>query len=174
DRAIRTATARNGVAVVCMPNDLSDSPYQAPVREHGYTRSGAGYSRPSVVPKPDDLARAAEVLNTGEKVAILVGAGAQGAVEELVAMADRLQADAAKTLRALLPLIDQKPQSRWRRHIESSMADWWKLMEKRALTPARPVNPQRVAWELSPRLPDNAIVTSDSGSCANWYARDLK
>ena len=42
------------------------------------------------------------------------------------------------------------------------------------MQPAKPVNPQRVAWELSSRLPDNVIVTSDSGSCANWYARDLK
>jgi pyruvate dehydrogenase (quinone) len=54
------------------------------------------------------------------------------------------------------------------------MADWWKLMEQRALAPANPVNPQRVTWELSKRLPDNVIVTSDSGSCANWYARDLR
>ena len=42
------------------------------------------------------------------------------------------------------------------------------------MTEAKPINPQRVAWELSPRLPDHAIITSDSGSCANWYARDLK
>ena len=42
------------------------------------------------------------------------------------------------------------------------------------MQPAHPVNPQRVTWELSPRLPDRAIITSDSGSCANWYARDLK
>ena len=42
------------------------------------------------------------------------------------------------------------------------------------MQPANPVNPQRVAWELSPRLPERAIITSDSGSCANWYARDLK
>ena len=54
------------------------------------------------------------------------------------------------------------------------MRDWWSLMDKRAKAPANPVNPQRVTWELSPRLPDNVIVTSDSGSCANWYARDLK
>src|SRR5262249_36465253 len=46
DRAIRTAKARNGVAVVVMPNDLSDSTYSAPTRLHGYTRSGTGYERP--------------------------------------------------------------------------------------------------------------------------------
>ena len=42
------------------------------------------------------------------------------------------------------------------------------------MTSANPVNPQRVTWELSPRLPVDAIITSDSGSCANWYARDVK
>ena len=54
------------------------------------------------------------------------------------------------------------------------MTDWWKLMDERAHAPAHPVNPQRVTWELSRRLPDDAIVTSDSGSCANWYARDIR
>ena len=258
DRAIRTAKARNGPAVVVMPNDLSDSPYEAPTRSHGYTRSGDGYQKPKVVPYEKDLARAAEVLNAGEKVAILVGAGALRATDEVIAVADRLQAgaakallgkaalpddlpwctgtigllgskpssdmmddcdtllmigtgfpwaeflpktgqaravqididptmlgiryptevnlhgDAAETLRALLPLLQQKSESRWRRHIEDAMEDWWTLMEKRAFAPAKPVNPQRVTWELSPRLPDDVIVTCDSGSCANWYARDLK
>ncbi len=47
-------------------------------------------------------------------------------------------------------------------------------MEERAMAPANPVNPQRVVWEMSPQLPDNAIVTSDSGSCANWFARDYR
>ena len=44
----------------------------------------------------------------------------------------------------------------------------------RAMVEANPINPQRVVFELSPRLPDRAVVTCDSGSCANWYARDLK
>jgi pyruvate dehydrogenase (quinone) len=39
---------------------------------------------------------------------------------------------------------------------------------------ANPLNPQRVFWELSPRLPDNCIITTDSGSSATWFARDLK
>jgi pyruvate dehydrogenase (quinone) len=58
--------------------------------------------------------------------------------------------------------------------VEEQVADWWKLLGERAMQPAKPVNPQRVVWELSSRPPDNAIVTSDSGSCANWYERDLK
>jgi pyruvate dehydrogenase (quinone) len=85
-----------------------------------------------------------------------------------------LHGESVETLKALLPLLTQKTESGWRRQIEGGVKDWWALMEKRAMAPAKPVNPQRVAWELSPRLPENVIVTSDSGSCANWYARDLK
>ena len=54
------------------------------------------------------------------------------------------------------------------RGIERQVADWWKLLRERAMQPAKPVNPQRVVWELSSRLPENSIVTCDFGSCANW------
>ncbi|MDB6090702.1 MAG: thiamine pyrophosphate-requiring protein, partial [Gammaproteobacteria bacterium] len=54
------------------------------------------------------------------------------------------------------------------------VAAWWKDMDSLAHVSAEPVNPQRVAWELSPRLPARALITSDSGSCANWFARDIK
>ena len=258
DRAIRIALGRRAVTGVVMPNDLSDLPYEEPPREHGYTRSGAGYSRPHVVPREADLRRAAELLNAGRKVAILVGAGALQATDDVIAVADRLQAGAAKallgkaalpddlpwvtgaigllgsepssdlmdgcdtllmigtgfpwseflpksgkaravqidldpsmlgiryptevnlhgesgeTLRALLPLLEQKTDRTWRDGIERGVADWWRLLEKRALADAKPVNPQRVTWELSPRLPADAIVTSDSGSCCNWFARDVR
>jgi len=85
-----------------------------------------------------------------------------------------LVGDAAETLRALLPRLHQKPAGGWRKTIEANVKDWWKTLEDRARQPADPVNPQRVTWELSPRLPERAIITSDSGSCANWFARDLK
>jgi pyruvate dehydrogenase (quinone) len=85
-----------------------------------------------------------------------------------------LVGDAGETLRALLPRLEQKPHGSWRKTIEGNVRDWWKTLEARAKQPADPVNPQRVTWELSPRLPERAIITSDSGSCANWYARDLK
>jgi pyruvate dehydrogenase (quinone) len=85
-----------------------------------------------------------------------------------------LVGDAAETLRALLPLLEQKTDGRWRQRVETNVGEWWKTLEERALAAADPVNPQRVTWELSPRLPDRVILTSDSGSCANWYARDLK
>jgi len=85
-----------------------------------------------------------------------------------------LVGDAGETLRALLPLLEPKSDGAWRARIEKSVAQWWKTLEGRAMQPANPVNPQRVTWELSPKLPDRVILTSDSGSCANWFARDLK
>lgn len=85
-----------------------------------------------------------------------------------------LVGDAALTLRALVPLLKQKARGSWRESIENGVRDWWKLMEERSQIPANPINPQRVFWELSPRLPSDAIVVADSGSAANWYARDLR
>jgi pyruvate dehydrogenase (quinone) len=85
-----------------------------------------------------------------------------------------LMGDAAETLRALLPRLQQKQAGEWRNTIEDNVRAWWKILEDRAKQPAKPVNPQRVAWELSPLLPDRVVITSDSGSCANWYARDLR
>jgi pyruvate dehydrogenase (quinone) len=258
DRALRIATARRGVAVVVLPGDVQDVPYHDPPRKHGSVLSGVGYRKPRVVPYEGDLARAAAVLNAGRMVAILLGAGALQATDEVIAVADRLGAgaakallgkgalpddlpwvtgsigylgtepsydlmtecdtllmvgsgfpyteflpkegqargvqididpgmlsirypaevnlhgDAAETLRALLPLLAPKEDGAWRERIERHVTGWWKTLEDRALQPAHPINPQRVAWELSPRLPADSIVTSDSGSCANWYARDLR
>ena len=220
--------------------------------------SGVGFSAPVIVPAQQDLQRAAALLNSGEKVAILVGAGALRATDEVIAVADRLgagvakallgkavlpdalpwvtgsigllgtkpswemmsecdtllmigsgfpyseflpeegrargvqidiepemlslrypmeinlQGDFAETLRMLLPLLDAKQDQSWRSRIEKNVADWWELLESRAMTAANPVNPQRVIWELSSCLPERAIISSDSGSCANWFARDLK
>jgi pyruvate dehydrogenase (quinone) len=73
-----------------------------------------------------------------------------------------------------LPKLRKKSDGDWRKTVEANVKDWWKTLEDRARQPADPVNPQHVTWELSPRLPERAIVTSDSGSCANWFARDLK
>jgi hypothetical protein len=85
-----------------------------------------------------------------------------------------LVGDSAETLRALIPLLERKRDRSWREKIEKNVSDWWRVMEERALIEADPINPQRVFWELSSRLPENCILTSDSGSAANWYARDLK
>jgi pyruvate dehydrogenase (quinone) len=258
DRAVRIALGERRVTAIILPNDLQELPFEAPARKHGTVHSGVGYSKPKTVPYEADLRRAAEVLNSGGKVAILVGAGALGASDEVIAVADKLQAgaakallgkavlpddlpwvtgtigmlgtkpsydlmtecdtllmigsgfpyseflpkegkargvqidlapdmlslrypmevnlvgDAAETLRALLPMLRRKEDKAWRETIAEGLSKWWKILEERAMEPAHPVNPQRVTWELSPRLPDNVILTSDSGSCANWYARDLK
>jgi len=85
-----------------------------------------------------------------------------------------LEGDVAETIRALLPLLDQKTDTGWRDTIAKGKAEWMDTIRDRAMVPADPVNPQRVFHELSPRLPDNVILTSDSGSCANWYGRDLQ
>jgi pyruvate dehydrogenase (quinone) len=258
DRAMRVALGRNGVSVLVLPNDLQEKPYEEPPRKHGSVFSGVGYTKPKVVPYEADLQRAAAVLNEGGKVALLVGAGALKATDEVIAVAERLQAGAAKallgkaalpdhlpwvtgsigilgtkaswemmndcdtllmigtgfpyaeflpkdgkvravqididpsmlslrypaevnlhgdsaeTLRLLLPLLKEKTDTGWRAKIEGEVRDSWKLLESRALAPANPINPQRVVHELSPLLGRDAIVTSDSGSCANWYARDLR
>jgi pyruvate dehydrogenase (quinone) len=85
-----------------------------------------------------------------------------------------LHGDAAATLERILPLLNDKSDRGWRSEIEDGLKRWWETLEARAFTKAHPVNPQRVVWEMSPRLPADAIVTSDSGSCANWYARDYR
>jgi pyruvate dehydrogenase (quinone) len=85
-----------------------------------------------------------------------------------------LVGDAAATLRALLPHLRRKEDRSWREGIESNVIRWWQVMEAEALVEADPVNPMRLFHELSSRLPDDAIVTADSGSSANWYARQLK
>lgn len=258
DRAVRTALARRTPTAIILPNDLQEEPYESPPRAHGTLHSGVGYSAPRITPRETELDRAAEVLNAGKKVAMLIGAGALHATDEVIAVADRLSAgcakallgkaalpddlpwvtgsigllgtepsynmmmgcdtllmvgsafpyaeflpkegaargvqididasmmsirfpmevglvgDAAETLRALLPRLAPKADGAWRQGIEDDVANWWKTLDDRAHQPAAPVNPQLVAWELSPRLPDRAVVTSDSGSCANWFARDLK
>jgi len=258
DRAIRTAVGERKVATIILPSDLQDAEYSEPPRAHGAVHSGIGYTRPKMVPYEADLQRAAEVLNDGKKVAILVGAGALNATDEVIAVAEKLgagvakallgkaavpddlpwvtgsigllgtepsyklmtecdtllmigsgfpyseflpeegqargvqidlkadmlsirypmevnlQGDSAETLRALLPMLQEKTERKWRKRVEEWRMDWESVLEERALLEANPINPQRVAFELSPRLPDYSIITSDSGSCANWYARDVK
>jgi pyruvate dehydrogenase (quinone) len=85
-----------------------------------------------------------------------------------------LVGDARSTLAALLPRLRRNENRSWRETVESTVSHWWQTVEKQAMVSAKPVNPMRIVWELSARIPSNAIVTADSGSAANWYARDLK
>ncbi len=85
-----------------------------------------------------------------------------------------LVGDSKETLAALLPLLRRKQDRSWRQQIEKNVARWWRVMESRAMNEAHPINPQRVFWELSAQLPNEAIIAADSGSSADWYARDVK
>ena len=85
-----------------------------------------------------------------------------------------LVGDAAETLRALIPLLEHKQARSWREQIEAEVDRWWRILDDRALQDANPVNPQRVFHELSSRLPDRCILTADSGSATNWWARNLR
>jgi pyruvate dehydrogenase (quinone) len=85
-----------------------------------------------------------------------------------------LHGDAKETLQALMPMFDRKRDRSWQNKLMEGMNEWWKVIEGRAMSSANPINPERVFWELSPRLPDNCILSADSGTAANWYARDLK
>jgi pyruvate dehydrogenase (quinone) len=85
-----------------------------------------------------------------------------------------LVGDARRTLQGLLPLLKAREDRRWRDTIEANVREWWRVLESRAMSDATPINPQRVFWELSPRLPENVILTADSGTVASWYARDIK
>jgi pyruvate dehydrogenase (quinone) len=85
-----------------------------------------------------------------------------------------LVGDAKLTLGALVPYLERKTDRRWEQRVAKGVSDWWRLMADRAQLAANPMNPQRVFWELSPRLPERAVLCADSGSAANWFARDLK
>ncbi len=85
-----------------------------------------------------------------------------------------LVGDAAATLRALIPRLRRKADRGWREDIEAKVARWWEVMAAEAMVEADPINPMRLFHELSGRLPEDAIVTADSGSSANWYARQLR
>src|SRR4051795_9305916 len=109
DRAARIALARRTVTALVLPNDLQDEPYKDPPRAHGTLHSGIGFRAPKIVPYDSDLDRAAEILNAGNKVAMLVGAGALGATDEVIAVADRLSAGCAKALLGKAALPDDLP-----------------------------------------------------------------
>jgi len=85
-----------------------------------------------------------------------------------------LVGDSAESLRALLPLLKQKKRGDWRKTIEQNVAEHWQVLEETAHKSANPINPELLFWELSPRLPNNCIIASDSGTSATWFARDLK
>jgi pyruvate dehydrogenase (quinone) len=259
DRAMRIAKSDRKVTCIIMPKDVQElKAVEQPPEAHGTIHSGIGAPELHPMPTEMELRRAADVLNSGKKVAILVGAGALHCTDEIIEVAEKLGAGVAKallgkaavpddlpfvtgsigllgtkpsydmmmgcdtffmigsgfpyseflpkegkargvqidisagmlslrypmevcllgeskqTLHALLPLIEHKKDRSWRQKIEKDVSEWWDVLKSRAMHSADPINPQRVFWELSPKLPERTILTSDSGSAANWYARDLK
>ena len=84
-----------------------------------------------------------------------------------------LVGDSRKTLEAMLPLLKLKEDQSFLERAQDGMNAWWKLMEKRGTNPTTPMKPQVVAWELGQRLSNDAIVSSDSGTIATWWARQI-
>ena len=261
DRAIQIARTTRSPTAVIIPADVQEEEWDEPPREHGVIYSTPHEQQiPSrLLPAESELRRAAEVLNAGERVAILVGQGAATAADEVIEVAELLGAGVAKalngraavpddipyvtgpigllgtkpsyelmdgcdtllmigtsfpyaewlpepgaargvqididgrligirypmevsligdsrdTLRELIPQLERKQDRSWQEQIEGEVETWWELLEKRAMQEVdRGVNPTRIFHELSPRLPDQAILTADSGSATNWWARHLK
>ncbi len=258
DRAVRIALSYRTVTAIIIPEDVQESEHQDPPRAHGAVFSSGDITKPRVIPQQHDLQRAAEILNGGEKVAMMVGQGARAAAEEVKQVAEvlgcgvakalngidvlpddlpyvtgscgllgtkptdemmencdtflmvgssfpysewlpkpgqargveinidpkmigirypmevNLVGDSAETLRALIPMLQRKPDRSWRERLEGEVTRWWEILADRAQESANPINPQLIYHELSPRLPDRVITTADSGSSTNWWARQLK
>lgn len=258
DRAMRIAAARRAPTAVIIPGDVQELDYEAPGHAFKQVPSSLGLGRYTPIPADGDLVRAAEILNSGQKPAILIGQGARHARAEVEQVAELLGAgvakallgkdalpdtlpyvtgaigllgtrpsyemmrdcdtllvvgssfpytqflpefgqaravqidiepalvglrypfelnlvgDAAETLRRLLPLLERRTDGAWRDTIQQGTERWWEVMERRAAVPADPVNPEYVVHALDGLLPPDAIVTADSGSAANWYARHLR
>jgi pyruvate dehydrogenase (quinone) len=110
DRAFRIAISERTVTCLIVPNDVQElAAVDKPPRSHGTIHSGAGYEAPVVVAHDAQIKRAAELLNEGKKVAILAGAGALEATDEVIAVADLLGAGVAKALLGKAALPDDLP-----------------------------------------------------------------
>ncbi|KUH39602.1 MULTISPECIES: thiamine pyrophosphate-requiring protein [Streptomyces] len=259
DRAFKTALTTRSVATIIIPGDVQEEDAQpSPPKEHGSVFSSIGWSRPRVLPDEEELRRAADVLNEGSKVAMVIGQGAAGAEAEVMETAELLGAgvakallgrevlpddlpyvtgpigllgstasddmirgcdtllmvgtsfpyaewlpdegqargveididgrmigmrypmeahlvgDATETLRALIPLLRRKEDRGWREKVEEGVEEWRRVCDRRAAQSFDGrINPQAVIAELSARLPDGCLLTADSGSATNWWARHL-
>jgi pyruvate dehydrogenase (quinone) len=110
DGAIRIALSQRTVTALIVPHDVQklDAVTQ-PAREHAKMSSAIGYKPPRVIPQESELDAAASVLNSGNRVAILAGAGALHAADELIAVAETLGAGVAKALLGKAALPDDLP-----------------------------------------------------------------
>ena len=258
DRAIRVALSERAPTALIIPSDVQELEYSAPTHAMKMVPSSIGTEWPGVRPDDEAIRRAADLLGSGSKPAILVGQGARGARPEVQEVAEILGAgvakallgkdvlsdelpyvtgsigllgtrpsyemmmgcdvlltvgsnfpytqfmpaldqaravqvdidgkfigmrypyelnlvgDAAATLRALIPMLKRNDDRSWRESIEQGVRDWWEAMDREAHVEADPVNPQLLFHEASKQLPSNAMLAADSGSSANWYARQLR
>jgi len=110
DRAIRIAKSERAVTCIILPKDVQEmKAVEKPPEAHGTVHSGIGYSAPKIVPGDTDLKKAADVLNAGKKVAMLVGAGALHATDEVIEVAELLGAGVAKALLGKAAVPDDLP-----------------------------------------------------------------
>jgi pyruvate dehydrogenase (quinone) len=258
DRAVRIAKAQRTVTAVIIPNDVQELKAVEPPATHGSIHTGADYREPVLLPVPEDMWRAAEILNAGQKVAVLIGAGAWNAPDEVVEVCEKLQGgiakallakavlpdslpfstgqigllgtrpswemmrdcdtllmigttfpyseflpregqarcvqididptmlslrypadlalagDACETLKGLVLLLEQKPRGAWRETIEKNVAAMWEEEKRKAHIAATPLNPELFYWELTDRLPDNAVIAADTGMSTTFFARAVK
>lgn len=258
DRALRIALAQRAPTALIIPSDVQELEYTPPTHAFKMVPSSLGIRWPDIQPDADAIRGAAELLNQGSKVAMLIGQGARGASAEVRQVADLLGAgvakallgkdalpddlpyvtgaigllgtrpsyemmrdcdtlltigssfpytqfmpeqgqargvqidvdpgmiglrygyefnivaDSAAALRALIPHLERKEDRAWQEDLETKITRWWETMRAEAMVDASPINPMRLFSELSDRLPEDAILTADSGSAANWYARQLK
>lgn len=269
DRAIKVALTQRAPTALIIPADVQEATYSPPKHQFRHVPSSPpAATLPDdtgrlpvsvVVPDEGELRRAADVINAGERVALLIGQGARAAADRVIELAEltgagiakallgkdvlsddlpyvtgsigllgtrpsyemmrdcdtlmiigssfpysqflpefgkaravqidldgrnigmryptevNLVGDAGPTIARLLPMLAPKESARqWRDTIVQNVAQWWETMNRQAMVPADPVNPMRILWELSERIPEDAIITADSGSVANWYARLLR
>ena len=257
--ACRVAIGRRGVAHLTVPVDIQDQELKDDERSKRNRPDHVSNirARSITVPAPENLERAATVLNSGHKVAILAGQGALGAGVELEQVAEILGApiikallgkacvpddssyttggigllgtepsedalsrcdtllivgssfpyiefypkqgsaravqidvnpsriglrfpveaglvtDARTGLQALIPLLKRNTNRDFLESAQKAMKSWRETMQTRATNMEQPMKPQVIAHEIGKRLPDDAIVASDSGTITTWWARHI-
>ncbi|HEY6959269.1 MAG TPA: thiamine pyrophosphate-dependent enzyme [Candidatus Limnocylindria bacterium] len=257
DLACRYATEYRTVAHLTIPVDVQDQTGAKRSKRNVPGHTSDARAGGAMQASETDMRRAAEILNAGTKVAILAGAGAIGATDELEAAAEILAApivkpllgkaavpddseyttgpigllgttpsqevmegcdtllvvgtsfpyieflpkpdqaravqieidpmrvglrypvevglvgDSRRVLRALMPMLKRQRDRAFLEKARAGMKDWRALMKERASREDMPMKPQVVAHHLGELLRSDAIVTSDSGTIATWFARHI-
>jgi pyruvate dehydrogenase (quinone) len=259
DTAFRTAIARKQPCVIVFPHDVQAMKAVEPSAAHWIARTSDAPAHVGVTPPLDEIRKAADILNAGQRVTFLVGAGARGATDEVIEAATiagagivtalrgkdvvpsdvpfhtqqvgllgslpslhqmqdcdtllmlgtnypygeflpktgqaraiqvdlrpeqlglryptevNLWGDVKATLAALIPLLERKTDRSWQERIEAEWPGWEREMLDQAMQSFPDGgNPRRIFHELNARLPENAIVTCDAGTTADWYGHHIR